>query len=130
MPKDERDLLEVLKSELEFLQEGGYDGLHRKLWSPTFVFEDTQACLNATLHENRLPCTECVLTALVPPERLGERIPCRFIPIKATGETVDSYYRSGRFEELVDDLAEWLRETIRRLEEQRRSSAASATGTK
>lgn len=129
MPKDQRDLLEVLKSELEFFQKGGYDSLLRKPWRPSFVFEDSPSCLNATLQENRRPCSECVLMELVPAERSGERVPCRFIPLKKTGETVDYYYRCGTQEELLEALAEWLPETIHRLQEQRAQKSSSGAST-
>jgi hypothetical protein len=35
--KDERDVLEVLKSELEYLENGGYS--KRGSWGPGFIFE-------------------------------------------------------------------------------------------
>ena len=44
MASKKRDLLEVLKLELEFLKGGGY----RKgsSWRPQFIFEDSPTCLN------------------------------------------------------------------------------------
>jgi hypothetical protein len=36
-------LLGVLKSELEFLNSGGY---HKPSWRPQFVFQDSPTCMN------------------------------------------------------------------------------------
>ena len=119
MPTDERDLLEVLKSELEFVQGGGYGSLPHARWRPQFMFEDSPTCPNSLIQESRIPCTECVLIEMVPPERRSERIPCRHIPLKETGETIDYYYRCGTREELEAAFVEWLRKTIHRLEEDR-----------
>jgi len=45
MPRDERNLLEVLKSELRFLQKGGYGRLPCAQWRAPLVFEDSLTCL-------------------------------------------------------------------------------------
>jgi hypothetical protein len=123
MPDDNRDLLEVLKGELAFAEKGGY---RKPSWRPQLVFEDSPTCLNAGNRENRVPCTECVLIGMVPPERRDETVPCRFIPLKETGETVNYYYHSGTQEELEQALTEWLRKTIHRLEEEKAKKSASA----
>jgi len=41
MQKDERDLLEVLKFELKFLEQGGYGRSPRTPWRPQYIFEDS-----------------------------------------------------------------------------------------
>ena len=46
MPRDDRNLLEVLKFELEFLEQGGYGRLPREAWRARFVFEDSPTCMN------------------------------------------------------------------------------------
>ena len=46
MPKDDRNLLDVLKFELEFLETGGYGRLAGKAWRPRFIFEDSPTCMN------------------------------------------------------------------------------------
>lgn len=45
MQKDERDLLDVLKFELEFLEKGGYGRSPRQAWRPQFIFEDSPTCM-------------------------------------------------------------------------------------
>ena len=88
MQKDERDLLEVLKFELEFLEQGGYGRSPRTPWRPQYIFEDSLTCMNYDSKENPGPCSDCVLMHLVPPERRSEKIPCRHIPFNVFGETL------------------------------------------
>lgn len=83
---DKRDLLEVLKHELEFVQKGGYDS--STSWRPKFVFEDSPSCLNLEVQEDRKPCSDCVPIALVPPEHRQGNFPCRHIPLNRAGQTV------------------------------------------
>ena len=46
MPNDDRDLLTVLKAELEFLEKGGYRHSPHARWRPQFIFEDSPTCMN------------------------------------------------------------------------------------
>jgi hypothetical protein len=119
MHKDERDLLEVLKFELEFLEKGGYGRSPRAPWRPKFIFEDSPSCMNYDSKENPAPCDECVLMQLVPFDDRKNTIPCRFIPLDESGETLDSLYRHGEQHEIEEAMKGWLRATIARLEEAR-----------
>jgi len=109
MAKDPRNLLTVLKAELEFLEKGGYRNPSRAKWRPQFAFEDSPTCLNYRDPARRKPCTECVLIDLVPKECRENKIPCRHIPLNVKAETVDSLYRTGTQEELEVALAIWLK---------------------
>lgn len=120
MPED-RDLLEVLKFELRFLEKGGYAISPQTPWRPRLLFEDSPACMNYDAKDNPAPCTECVLVQLVPPRSRAEKVPCRHIPLNEDGETVDSLYRTGTPQELEEAYENWLRATIERLEEERAS---------
>ncbi len=119
MQKDERDLLEVLKFELEFLEKGAYGHSPRAPWRPQFIFEDSPTCMNYDSKETPGPCSDCVLMQLVSPEHRSERIPCRHIPLNASGETLDSLYRSADQYEVEETAGSWLRATVQRLEEER-----------
>jgi hypothetical protein len=119
MQKDERDLLEVLKFELEFLEQGGYGRSPRTPWRPQYIFEDSLTCMNYDSKENPGPCSDCVQMQLVPPERRSEKIPCRHIPFNVYGETLDSLYRYSNQNETEETVGNWLRATIQRLEEER-----------
>jgi hypothetical protein len=119
MQKDERDLLEVLRFELQFLKDGGYGRSPRTPWRPQYIFEDSHSCMNYDSKENPCPCSDCVLMYLVPPELRSAKIPCRHIPLNDTGETLDSLYRSGNQYEIEETVERWLQATIQQLEEQR-----------
>jgi hypothetical protein len=116
MPNDERELLAVLKAELAFLESGGYrNGLGARP-RQKFVFEDSPTCLNFGKIKNPRPCRGCVMTTLVPADCLGEKIPCRHIPLNQAGFTIDTYYRLGTFEEAESATRTWLRKIIANLE--------------
>ena len=119
LQKGERDLLEVLKFELEFLEAGGYGRSPRTPWRPQYIFEDSLTCMNYHSRQNPRPCGECVLMHLVPRELGSANLPCRHIPLNAAGETLDSLYRYSNQCETEETFGEWLRATIQRLEEER-----------
>ncbi|HYM05269.1 MAG TPA: hypothetical protein VEU11_01800 [Terriglobales bacterium] len=117
MASPKRDLLEVLRLELEFLKSGGYR--QASSWRPQFIFEDSPTCLNFGRAEHKRPCSECVLMQLVPMEMRGAAVPCRYIPLNAKDETIHSLYRCGTPEELEAVLSEWLMNMIQKLELER-----------
>ena len=119
MQKDERDLLDVLKFEFNFLNKGGYGRSVKTPWRPQFIFEDSPSCMNYDSKENKAPCSECVLMQLVPPEGWTESVPCRHIPFNAEGETLHSLYAHGDQFETEEVYGKWLRETIEKLETER-----------
>ena len=121
MAKEERDLLEVLKAELEFLEKGGYGRAPREPWRPACDFEDSPSCINFGAKQDRAPCADCTLIGLVPPEARAEKIPCRHIRLTASGETLDSLYRYGDEYEIEETVRNWLHKTIARLESERDS---------
>jgi hypothetical protein len=94
MPKDDRNLLEVLKFELEFLEQGGYGRLPRESWKPRFIFEDSPTCMNFNSKDHE-PCEECLLMQFVPEKARTEQVPCTHIPLSPSGETLESLYRTG-----------------------------------
>ena len=123
MPKDNRDLLEVLKFELEFLEQGGYGRLPREAWRSRLIFEDSPTCANFNTRE-QIPCEECVLTPLIPQDEFEKNVPCNYIPVTPSGDTLDSLYRTGTQREIEDAVGAWLRTTIKRLEAERAQQSA------
>lgn len=117
MLKDERDVLEVLKSELEYLKNGGYS--NQESWAPRFIFEDSPTCLDFGHRDNPSPCTGCVLIDFVPTQYRSQRFPCRHIPLDALGQTLDALYRQCDQAEVEKVVCNWLQVTIRRLEQER-----------
>lgn len=125
MPKDGRDVLALLKSELEFLEKGGY---RKPSWRAQFIFQDSLTCLNYGRLEDLKPCSECALFGLVPPEKRKETIPCRHIPLNEQRETIDSLYRWGTQDEIETAVAKWLRATIQNLEQKRAENQSRLPG--
>ena len=111
-------VLDLLRFELKFLEDGGYGRSPRTPRKPTLVFEDSPTCLNFGDIARPTPCGECFLMRFVPKESQQEAVPCRFIPLTEKGETVDHFYRCGTQIGLEEALSTWLREQIWNLENQ------------
>jgi hypothetical protein len=112
MYKDERDLLDVLKAELAFLEKGGYGRSPHESWRQPLIFEDSPSCMKYDSKDHAEPCSSCVLFQLVPPQFRGKQIPCRYIPLNAEGETLDSLYRTSHQFEVEEVFGNWLRRMI------------------
>jgi hypothetical protein len=118
MAKDERDLLDLLKFELKFVEDGGYGRSPHTPWRRPLVFEDSVSCLNFGDPAHTHPCSECLLMEFVPAELKAQVSPCRLIPLTPKGETADYFYRCGTQLELEEALTGWLRDQINQIEEQ------------
>lgn len=119
MSDDKRDILEVLKFELNFLEQGGYGRSVRTPWKPTSIFQDSISCINFNDPDRPHPCNECLLTDFVPATAQGEEVPCHHIPLNAHGETVYTMERQSEQLELEEAVKNWLRATIQRIERER-----------
>lgn len=119
--KDDRDLLEMLKFELRFLEDGGYGQSPHAARRASLIFEDSLTCMNFNC-QDRTPCSACLLMKFVPPGCATEPIPCRHIPLNKDGETLASLYASATQLEIEEAFGNWLRTTIRRLEQERGSA--------
>jgi|GEM_PF-167739 len=119
MARDDRDVLEVLKAELDFVEKGGYGRSVRTPWKPTEVFRDSPACINFDDPKLTRPCEDCLLMEFVPPEKRGEQLPCHRIPLNERGETVESLAAQQKQAELEEAVTVWLRTAISRIEEAR-----------
>ncbi|MGA2980178.1 MAG: hypothetical protein ABSD76_11360 [Terriglobales bacterium] len=125
MSQKNRNILEILRFELRFLEEGGYVRSPHALWRAPYIFEDSPSCLNFRDAARPHPCGECLLTQLVPAEFREQDVPCRFIPLNDKGQTVDSLYRTGTRTEMEETLRDWLRREIRRIEAEQTQAHAS-----
>lgn len=117
MPTTE-DVLELLRFELKFLEDGGYGRSPHTPWRASLIFEDSPTCLNFDDSSRPHPCSECALMQFVPEGSREEKVPCRHIPLTKEGKTIDYFYHGGSEPELEAALAEWLRSEIKRLQEQ------------
>ena len=119
MSTDNRDVLEVLKAELNFIEKGGYGKPAGEPWVSTSVFQDSLSCLNLGDPVRSHACSECLLIDFVPAEDQGEVVPCHHIPLTDTGETVERIEWSGDQQGLEESVKQWLRATIARVERER-----------
>jgi len=119
MDTDKRDVLEVLKFELSFLEDGGYGRSPRTPWRAPSIFEDSPICPNFSDPGRQHPCDHCLLMQFVPKEQQENAVPCRFIPLRENGQTVDDLYHTGTQVEMEEALAQWLRGQIQRIQQER-----------
>ncbi len=128
--KDNRNLLDLLKFELNFLEQGGYGRSVRTPWKATSLFQDSLTCLNFGEPEKVHPCDECALYAFVPGEFRNEKIPCHHIPLNEHGDTVASVNQGYNQAAMEEALRHWLRKMIAQLEEEvgRTPCAGTSTG--
>ena len=125
MTNDERDILEVLKFELSFLEEGGYGRSPHAAWRAPAIFEDSPSCPNFCDPARPHACQDCLLQEFVPENHRAESIPCRFIEITSDGRTIEDFYRTGSQVEMEQALARWLRAAIEKIEAKRVKEGAA-----
>ncbi len=122
MSKDKRNLLDVLKKELEFVEKGGYRNPARAAWRPQFMFQDSPTCLNFEPSDQPKPCIDCSILQLIPLETALRKVPCRYIPLNEQGDTLDLLYRTATEKETEVKFIDWLKTTIARLEREKAES--------
>ena len=129
MARDESELLDLLKFELRFLEDGGYGRSPHKPRREPQMLEDSPSCLNFNDPDKPHPCSECWMVDFVPEGQKNQNAPCRFIPLTEKGETLDDFYRRGDQLQMEEALGKWLRAEIRRIErEQAQAAAPGVTG--
>ena len=119
MTQDDRDTLEVLKAELDFVEKGGYGRSVKTPWQPTSIFQDSPSCINLGDLERTHPCSECVLIDFVPPEDRWQDVPCHHIPLNTRGQTIDELEWKENQQKTEESVKNWLRSTISLVEKQR-----------
>lgn len=116
MAKDDRDILAILKFELDFLENGGYGRSVRTPWKETSLFQDSLTCINFGDPARTRPCDECLLMDFVPKDLRSTSVPCHQIPMSDQGESLEVIQlRRGRLE-AEEALKNWLRQAIHRIE--------------
>lgn len=123
MPVDTRQLLEVLRSELSYLEQGGFDR-EQVLFGTASPFVGTPGCINLGDPLRRHECGECCLSEFVPEGKREEKFPCHHIALNAAGETIASLMTNSDPQRLPDALEHWLRNTIALLEERAERKSA------
>jgi hypothetical protein len=126
MAKDERDILELLMDELDFIEKGGYGRSVRTPWQPKSAFQDSLTCINYGYPYRAHPCNECHLIDFVAPEKQAVPIPCHAIPLNAAGETLEDLELQDNQPKLEETMKAWLRTRIKEIEKARAKVTAAA----
>ena len=129
MGKDERDILDLLKDELDFIEKGGYGRSVRTPWKATSAFQDSLTCINFGDPSRSRPCAECHLIDFVPPEHRTDHVPCHQIPLNEAGDTLENLELRDNQSKMEGAVKRWLRATIERIETERASQKLPGTHT-
>jgi len=119
MAKDDRVILEVLKDELAFIEQGGYGRSVRTPWVPKSIFQDSLTCLNYGYPYRAHPCAECRLLDFVGPQDHSQPVPCHFIHLDDAGKTLEDLELEGNESQTVSTVKKWLQDKISQIEAER-----------
>ena len=119
MTTDERDILELLKDELDFIEKGGYGRSVRTPWQSKSTFRDSLSCINYADPARAHPCNECHLLDFVGPENRTQDVPCHYIPLNTDGDTIEDLELRDDESKLEREVSGWLRAKIKEIEERR-----------
>lgn len=129
MTKDDRDILEILQEELDFIEKGGYGRSVRTPWLQKSIFQDSLSCLNYGYPYRAHPCNECSLIDLVAPENQTAPTPCHCILLDEAGTTIEGLEGADNQPKLEKALKRWLRTKIAEIELQRASQTTGLSVT-
>ena len=106
MVVDKHEIIETLRYELNFLEQGGYDHnvTGEGLPSP---FRTGFSCLNFGDPLRRHACRECTLYGFVPEKARTDDVPCHGIELEP-GVSIGQLLRGGERKRLVELLERWL----------------------
>ena len=116
MTKDDRDLRELLKDELAFVNQAGYRRAVRTPWLPKSAFQDSLTCLNYGYSHRAHSCDECHLLDYVSADHQTEEVPCHSISLNDSGETIEHLEQKNDQLKIEMLLKRWLQARIRELE--------------
>jgi hypothetical protein len=126
MAKDDRDVLELLKDELAFIEQGGYGRSVRTPWVSKSILRDSLTCLNYTYAYQAHPCAECCLMDFVDPKDRAQPVPCHSIPLNEAGKTLAELELDGSEWKTVGTVKAWLRAKIGEITTERSDELARA----
>ena len=119
MAKDDRDILEILRDELVFIEKGGYGRSVRTPWLPKSIFQDSLACLNYGYPYRAHPCAECHLLDFVGQQDHSQTVPCHFIPLNDARNTIEELELEGSEWQTINTVKKWLQGKIGQIEAER-----------
>ena len=112
MVTDDRDTLELLEEELDFIKAGGYGRSVRTPWLPKSIFQDSLSCLNYGYPYRAHPCSECRLLEFVAPEHRSDAVPCHHIPLNELGTTIEDLEEQEQEAQAERLVKNWLQGRI------------------
>lgn len=113
-----QDLIYLLKLEVSIIEGGNYGRPVLMPWRNITILRDCVTCLNVSETECRHSCNDCFLLEHVPESRRQEKVPCHFIPLNDKGDTIATLEERGHRKEAEKALLNWIRATIKKLEEE------------
>jgi hypothetical protein len=123
MAKDDREILDLLKEELDFIQKGGYGRSVHTPWIQPSTFQDSLTCINYGYPYRAHPCNECHLLDFVSPQYKVADVPCHHILLNEAGETIDDLESADNQVMLERKVKNWLCTKIKEIEEERATQA-------
>ena len=120
MSKDEGGVLDFLKSQLSFIESGGYTDLERSKSGRALIFRDSPGCLLSGNAQRSSSCYDCPLMEFVPPADRSRNLPCHGVPVGLNGETVREAAADSDQQHLTHTVAQWLQSKIRSIEQAQR----------
>ena len=123
MEFEKQEMIEQLKFEIQMIEKGRYYPSVREPRKNPEIFRDSITCLNVGLEEKKYPCSNCMLSALAPPElRNSNGEMCHKIPLNADGDTIESLKAIDDPYKLQETVLEWLKNSVARLEQEAAAS--------
>ena len=119
MANDGRDILEILRDELAFIEKGGYGQSVRTPWLPKSIFQDSLTCLNYGYPYRAHPCAECRLLDFVSQQDRAQPVPCHFIPLDDVGNKLADLELEGSERRTISTVKKWLQGKISQMEAER-----------
>jgi hypothetical protein len=119
MTQDDRDILEILKEEHDFIEQGGYGRSVRTPWQAKSIFQDSLSCLNYGYPYRAHPCTDCHLIDFVAADDRSQPIPCHAITLNDGGETIEKLEVEGNESKMQEAVKRWLEARISQIEGER-----------
>ena len=118
MTKDDRPILELLKDELAFIEQGGYGRSVRTPQLAKSAFQDSLTCINYSDPARTRPCNDCRLIDFVAKEHRSEEVPCHFITLNDAGDTIEDLEAQDNQAKLEANLKQWMRTKIKQIEDE------------
>jgi hypothetical protein len=115
---DPREILEMLRLEIEVIERGGYLPSVRDPRKELRIFRDSVSCPNLALENKVEPCVHCWLAQFIPAQHLDKEVPCHYIALNERGDTVASLLERGDAEGARTTLLGWLKRKVAELERQ------------